>query len=53
MVPPYTALDFDLNVSKGEVTTPIGKLKSLKHLANYGRPMYAVLFSKDNVTYTY
>ena len=45
LLPPYIALDFDQNTvaNQPETTATIGELQSIKHLANYGRPMYAVL----------
>jgi hypothetical protein len=53
LLPPYIALGFDQNTSKGqpEATATIGELQSLEHLASYGRPMYAVLFSAKDVAY--
>ena len=53
LLAPFIALDFDQNVFKGqpEVTATIGEFQSLKHLASYGRPMYAVSFSVEGVTY--
>ena len=42
---PHIALDFDQNTvaNQPETTATIGELQSIKHLASYGRPMYAVL----------
>jgi hypothetical protein len=53
LLAPYIALDFDQNVSKGPfpATATIDELQSLEHLAIYGRPMCAVLFSAEDVAY--
>jgi hypothetical protein len=53
LLPPYFALGFDQNIVHREKRKSVtaGELRSLKHLCDYGRPLYVVFISTEMVTH--
>lgn len=50
--PPYIALGFDQQMTvknRAAVTVSMGELRTLKHLAQYGRPLYVVLVGQTHM----
>jgi len=46
LLPPYIALGFDQRMiakNRATVTVSMGDLRTIEHLAQYGRPLYVVL----------